>query len=411
MKYTIFKILTIGVFLLPGCGTQLVETPVSTLTPPQEEEAVEVVTEIEPTATTVPATTTAINMPPTATATEVLPTPTQVPALEFEISSEIVLHGSFIIDENHSLAVGLTSRAEDVNPLIPVLMLTTDGGRNWADVETGLEIGDLNSVTFTDAVTGYAAGQDYNDRTPVILRTEDGGQTWKKAIGLQTQAMVNEVYFSPAGIGWAIGFYENGGSLLMRSEDGITWVEQDLPSSAKAGLNGITFPSEEVGYAVGGSPPYLIKTMDGGVTWNELEVPLQEAFLYDVLFFDDLHGVVVGGFSEDSGVILVTEDGGESWTVSKFSGSSVYLRWIFRYRGTLIVFGNDCGDNGCSGLVLKSKDKGETWEELPHLDGSVKAIGRSNIAEDLVVFAFYTDAYASIRMTHWEYFSPDIGDD
>ena len=382
MKHGILISTAIGVFLLSGCGT--------------------------PPATTVPPTATATDVPPTATATEVLPTPTQMPALEFEIPTEIGLHDSYIIDETRSLAVGLTSRAEDIHPLIPVIMLTTDGGRNWTEVETGLEIGNLNSVTFTDALTGYAAGQDYNDRTPVILRTEDGGQTWEKAIGPQTQAMVNKVYFSPAGIGWSVGFYENDGSLLLRSEDGITWVEQDHPSSGKASLNGITFPSKEVGYAVGGNPPYLIKTTNGGATWNELEVPLEEAFLYDVLFFDDLHGMVAGGFSGDSGVILVTKDGGESWRVSKISGSSVYLGRIFQYGNTLLVFGNDCGDNGCSGLVLKSNDKGDAWEELPHLDGRVTAIGSSNSAMGLVVFAVYTDAYAGIKTTHWEYFSPNL---
>jgi photosystem II stability/assembly factor-like uncharacterized protein len=162
-----------------------------------------------------------------------------------------------------------------------------------------------------------------------------------------------------------------------------------------------------------GNPPapYIIKTSDAGVTWNELAVPLEGAFLYDVFFLDDLHGVVVGGFSGDSGVILVTKDGGSSWTVSRFPGSTVYLKWIFLYRGTLLVFGNDCGDTGCGGLVLMSKDKGETWEQLPRLEGKVNAMGSSNSTEGLVAFALYTDAYASIITTHWEYFAPSIGNE
>ncbi|MEW5942165.1 MAG: hypothetical protein AB1750_21065, partial [Chloroflexota bacterium] len=383
MKHTISISMITCVFLLFGCGVPPTEPPATT-------EGKQTVERLLDTAT-------AANIPPTSSATEALPTPTQTPAVVFEIPTErFWLHDFFIMDETRSLAVGLKGRTEDIHPVLPVIMLTTDGGKNWAEVDAGLEIGDLNSVTFTDSVTGYAAGQDYDGRIPVILRTEDGGQTWTKATVPQTPAFVNRVYFSPAGMGWGIGFHQNGGALLLRSKDGIVWVEQGHPSPERANLRGIMFPSEDVGYAVGsGSSPYLIKTTDGGDTWIELEVPLEDGTLSDALFLDDLHGVVAGS-SGDSGVILATKDGGKSWTVSKFPDSAVYLIRVFLYRAALIVVGNVCGDSTCNGLILASKDKGETWRELPRLEGRVNAIGTGNSVEGLVVFAQHTDAYASI---------------
>jgi len=427
MKHIILIRIAICLFLLSGCGTPPVESPGPTVTSPpteegippeepatpQEEPTVEAVSEMEPTPTTVPPSATATNVPPTATATKILPSPTQVPALEFEIPSEMFwLQDFFFIDETRGLAVGNKGSAADT---YPVIMLTTDGGGDWTEVDAGYEIGTLNSVTFTDEVTGYAAGQDWEGSIPVILRTGDGGQTWKEVIVPQTSAFVSDVYFSPAGVGWGVGFYEHAGSLLLRSEDGITWTAQDYSASEGASLFSIDFPSPDVGYAVGTGPgnpaPHIIKTTDAGVTWKELEVPLETAFLYDVLFLDDLNGVVVGGFSEDSGVILVTRDGGESWTVSRFSGSTVYLKRVFLLTSTLLVFGNDCNDQGCSGLVLMSKDKGETWVELPRLEGKVNAIGGGISPESLVAFALYTEVYSSIKTTHWGYFASNIGDD
>lgn len=348
-------------------------------------------------------------------ATEVPPSSSDVPVMEFEIPYEdFWLQDFYILDETQSWAVGNKGRAENTQP---VIMLTSDGGENWVEVEPGFETGTLNSITFTDELVGYAAGQNWGGDIPtIILRTEDGGQTWAEATIPQVFGSVDEVYFSPAGIGWSVGFdFGNFHSLMLRSEDGITWVEQDHPTHEEAGLFGITFPTEEVGYAVGNygfdNPiPYLIKTSDGGATWTEIDPPLEQAMLFDVLFLDEDVGVVVG-FSEEQGIILVTEDGGESWTISEFSGSTVYLKKIFLYRAMLLVIGNICEDYGCKGLMLMSKDGGKVWQELLRLDSKINAIGSSKSTEDLVTVALYADSYANVTTTYWRYFSPDISDD
>lgn len=422
MKKTILFSIAFCAFLLSACNRSMTGSPIPPETSPQaftaealqesavppDEPTAEAATEIPPTATPVPPTLTPTPTAVPPTATKILPTPTQVAAAEFEIPSEMFwLQDFYILDESRGVAVGNKGSGADT---FPVIMLTADGGNTWVEVDAGFKTGTLNSVTFTDEATGYISGQDWDGALPVILRTEDGGSTWVNGDLPQERSFVNKVYFSPEGTGWGIGFYENGGSLLLRSEDGVNWIEQDHTTPENATLFGITFPSEGVGYAVGTSgsgipAPHIITTSDAGATWTQLEVPLQEAFLYDLHFFSDQHGVVVGGFSGNEGVILVTGDGGESWTVSKFPGTSVFLKRIFPYREALLVFGNDCGAQGCSGLVLVSQDQGESWEELPRLEGRVNAIGTSSRG-NLVAFALYAESYASIKLTRWEYFSP-----
>ncbi len=330
------------------------------------------------------------------------------PVVEFELPDEnITIQDVFLWDDTFGWAVGTKGEAENTQP---VIVLTEDGGASWVEVGSGIKTGVLVTVNFTDRMTGYAAGQDWGGEVPtLILRTQDGGQTWEKATLPQVFGSVDKVYFSETGLGWSVGFdFGNFHSLLLRSEDGITWVEQDHPSHEEAGLFGITFPSEEVGYAVGSygwenPTPYLIKTTDGGTTWTELEPPMPQAMLSDVLFLDELYGIVIGT-SGDLGVILVTEDGGSRWEISEFSGSTVYMRKMLIYEAMILVFANICDkDYVCKALILGSKDKGKLWEEVMRLNAKVSAVNQGSTDADKILAA-YKDINTILKNAHWSYY-------
>ncbi len=333
----------------------------------------------------------------------------ELAVMQFEILDEsVTIQDIFVLDETYAWAVGDRGEAEDTQP---VIFLTTDGGESWVEVDSGISRGILVTVAFTDQMIGYAAGQDWDGNIPtLILRTEDGGQTWTKATLPQVFGSVDKVYFSESGVGWGIGFdFGNFQSLLLRSEDGINWVEQEHPSHEDAGLFGISFPSEGVGYAVGSygwdnPTPYLIKTVDGGDTWTELDPPLEEATLSDVLFLDDQYGVAVGN-SGELGVILVTEDGGSSWEISEFSGSSVYLKKILLYNAMLLVFGDIWEkDIGYKALILALMGKGELWVEAMRLNAKVTAVNQGANAKDVVLAAIKAGS-TLLKKAQWEDFS------
>ncbi|MFC2028298.1 YCF48-related protein [Chloroflexota bacterium] len=394
MKEKVLLIISM-VMGLSGCGVNPTGLVVPTITIQESNQTIT----LKPTDT---------RIPPTAAATEANFTPTPVTTQKFAIPYELYwLQDFFLLDGNTGYTVGNKGSHADT---YPVIMMTSDAGATWVDQYPGFAIGTLNTVIFTDDSTGYIGGQDWTGSKPIILRTENNGLVWNRMDLSDIPAMIHEIYFSPGGIGWSVGFHENGGSLMQRSSDGIAWIKQDHSPHEIASLFGITFPSNKIGYAIGTQgrdnppKPYVIKSTDAGETWSELDVPLKGAFLYDVFFLDDLNGVIVGGFSGNDGVILVTGDGGESWKLTRIKGSSVYFNSIILYRSLLLVFGNDCGNLGCNALVLASDDSGESWQEILRLEGKINAIGTDQTSQGPLAFALYREDEAHIMMTHLDYF-------
>lgn len=114
-------------------------------------------------------------------------------------------------------------------------------------------------------------------------------------------------------------------------------------------LEAITWVDENVGYSVGEN--LIIKTSDGGNTWQELQVSY-EGKLLDVAFWDENTGVAVG----ENGLILKTQDAGNSWAIIP-SGTTQTLKnvEISSEDKILAISG--------AGQILFSNNKGGTWAQ------------------------------------------------
>ena len=99
-------------------------------------------------------------------------------------------------------------------------------------------------------------------------------------------------------------------SLVMRTEDGgDTWQRVGVPS--KKELLHLDFNGSSHVWAVG-DDGLIIYSSDGGATWR-MQLSGTNKALYNVNFRDDNEGFAVG----KSGTILRTENGGATWeTVS-----------------------------------------------------------------------------------------------
>ena len=115
-------------------------------------------------------------------------------------------------------------------------------------------------------------------------------------------------------------------------------------------LESITWVDENVGFSVGEN--LIIRTSDGGTTWEELSVSF-EGKLLDVVFWDINNGVAVG----ENGLILVTQNSGDSW-VQKVSGTSQALRSVEISSESRILA------TSAGGEILLSTDSGESWSKL-----------------------------------------------
>jgi photosystem II stability/assembly factor-like uncharacterized protein len=233
------------------------------------------------------------------------------------------------------------------------LLRTTNGGRTWTNASTG-ELGILNEACFATADVGWA-GCSYgsSESGGAIAATSDGGVTWKiqkDLPGPDGSGGVSDVsspsvkccYALKWGVGEGVWATEGGGA---------EWTLRPLPhisGGAYTSYRDIDFPGEETGWVVGDAGT-ILKTDDGGVTWEKQESGVSSALLA-VDFVDTSIGFAVG----KSGRILRTLDGGSKWATLD-SGTQKRLSaacFVSASRGWVV---------GKSGVRLRTADGGRTW--------------------------------------------------
>ncbi|PXF63772.1 WD40/YVTN/BNR-like repeat-containing protein [Kangiella spongicola] len=102
-----------------------------------------------------------------------------------------------------------------------------------------------------------------------------------------------------------------------------------------------------------GQRGHILISEDQGQNWRQVEVPVN-VNLTAVDFLDENHGVAVG-FDQ---TVLLTEDAGETWTVSHQEVSNLQpalFSVIYNSKDTITAVGS-------YGLYLETKDGGATWE-------------------------------------------------
>jgi photosystem II stability/assembly factor-like uncharacterized protein len=152
--------------------------------------------------------------------------------------------------------------------------------------------------------------------------------------------------------------------VILVSNNSKDWAQVPVP--VRSALTGISFSSEQVGYAVG-HDAVILKTADGGKTWalQNFEPELEKPFL-SVLALDDDHVIGVGAY----GLLYRTSDGGNTWAQSEEAvellEGELHLNKIAKLaNGNLLIV----GEQGTMGL---STDGGETWQKLESpYDGSL----------------------------------------
>lgn len=153
-----------------------------------------------------------------------------------------------------------------------------------------------------------------------------------------TRSLLLDAYVLGASI-FAVG---ERGALIRSDDSGQNWDTIDL--SVAATFTGITFADTHRGWIVGHDGAILI-TNDGGLSWSAytFKEP-NDLSLLDVLATDLHHAIAVGAF----GTCLITADAGRTWTPRKILDEDLHLNRLTRghrtefflagERGTLLRF-------------------------------------------------------------------------
>lgn len=215
----------------------------------------------------------------------------------------------------------------------------------WSPVQTGVST-TLRSVFFTDANTGYIAGNGGK-----ILKTTDGGNSWNVAIAGNSYDL-NSLHFVNPTTGFAYGGSSTGGGEVVKTIDaGATWSVAHIYDTTEVWW-GVCFTDPNTGYAHGNNG-LIKKSTDGGATWTALNSGTSRHLRNEIYFPTTSVGFITG----DS-IILKTNDAGATWLVSNsvnnLHAGLFFLDEITGYSG----FFNYNGTGG----VLKTSDGGTTWQ-------------------------------------------------
>ncbi len=255
---------------------------------------------------------------------------------------------------------------------------TTDGGDHWFRQTYGEPkyLTRIECYADQDTICWVAGGDGY------VMKTTNLGDTWVENLTIpHTNAHTDfwGISFVDSLVGWVaggvIGREKPGGQGYVLKSDGggdtLSWVvqvqdtaEMDIDTTTQPydttwlkyghDFMDIVFVNALTGWAVGGddisNEPFALKTEDGGLSWDTMDVSAGYGILRGVDFTNENEGWAVGEF----GVILHTSNGGDSWQ-SQTSGTQAHLfdvDFISSTKG--IIPGDSC-------LILYTSDGGQNW--------------------------------------------------
>jgi photosystem II stability/assembly factor-like uncharacterized protein len=228
------------------------------------------------------------------------------------------------------------------------LFKTTDRGESWFQQNTSFS-SSFSKVFFSSREYGWLLTDDR------LYKSTNGGDSWQ----IGSNGYFSDVTFVNDNVGWAAGFYPNGTgnySLIKTTNFGLTWEEKYTYQNNLT--ESICFISELTGWVIDGN--YLIKTTDGGDTWNSY--PIQVSSIRCITFIDSLKGTMCGSS------IYNTTDGGITWTKYNISPGTNFLSIDFYNEEFGMMVGN-------RGLLLKTTDAGNTWlDYLKIIDADLSSV-------------------------------------
>jgi photosystem II stability/assembly factor-like uncharacterized protein len=247
---------------------------------------------------------------------------------------------------------------------------TFDGGITWNPDTLDFYI--LKSIHFTNVNTGSIVGwADYDLEMGAIFTTTDGGNTWSP---FYTNYYLNKVEFSDQNTGWLVG---KNGCIFKTWDNGISWQKQsvNICDSSQYGdyhydFNDLHFINPDTGWVVGNwfLGNIIIKTTDGGYTWEDQHSAGLYKWITSVYFIDEYTGWIGtenGGWTTGSnGDIRKTTDGGNTWFVTTYISRDISsLHFVNEDTGWAVGNYYDGHPGSHHGDILRTVDGGNTWNE------------------------------------------------
>ena len=172
------------------------------------------------------------------------------------------------------------------------VVTTVDGGATWTIQPIPSAVGYLSDISCSDRHYCAAVGQvtQTSDGQGAIITTSDGGSTWTAATVPSTVSDVTAIDCQADRRCMAIGTVAAGSAALVSSAPGAAWTQLGTLPAGLNGASGISCPDShdcwvtisqavDVDHVTG----QVVLTADGGSTWSTTATPKTVGYLNDIV--------------------------------------------------------------------------------------------------------------------------------
>jgi len=212
------------------------------------------------------------------------------------------------------------------------LYRTFDGGKTWILLSRlrGFDLSSFVNIHFVSKEIGWAMAG-----CGAVFRTDDGGLTWQLQHLAPEGEYFRDLVFADRDRGWIVG----DKVVLSTSNSGLIW------RTSYEGIGNLLFDIEispDGRVWVAGNNGFLIVTNDSGTKWQRTVLPdrFKELWFSRILFVDAFNGWVIGGRGRSADV-LRTKDGGITWEDEGLPAGSGFLFDLTVVGPSLIAVGRD----------------------------------------------------------------------
>jgi photosystem II stability/assembly factor-like uncharacterized protein len=239
------------------------------------------------------------------------------------------------------------------------ILHSADGGRTWTRLGDTPE--PLNSLAFTSSLSGWGVGPQG------LWNTGDGGVHWTlKLPHSKDSGYPRAVRFASPQLGFCV--WTSPSKLLRTTNGGKTWDPVAISSSLDLDSMFIAISSPHVLWLLSDSitaNPSILRSIDDGATWTSIAGPGIGPF-YALSFAN----AETGWAASSGGSLARTSNGGQTWILQKWAIDEQQNVEFFRVEaltpGSAVAVGSIRVNSAHRySYLIRTDDAGKTWVEVP----------------------------------------------
>jgi len=215
--------------------------------------------------------------------------------------------------------------------------VTTDGGDSW-NLRDPRKHPIISAIEMIDDQLGFLASGDF------VYKTTDGGFLWTP-LHVNPAHSILDLYVVNENEIWAC---QNNGFIFYSLDGGNVWQEFN-PNIINSNKTTSIFANHEGEVWVAGKYTSIMYSGDFAANWTD-QIPNSKATLFQPYFFNEDVGIVGGS----DGTLLRTTNGGASWELIPFGIDEHFFGASVLSEQAMVI-------GSSSGNVFASLDQGANW--------------------------------------------------